>query len=237
MRNELMMFEENQVDMIVDENGSVLFELYSTGYALGYGRIKTVRGKEYKEVQKTRIDNTVKRAGISTFPHDGTQYLTEEQLYDFMLEAKTDKCRAFRKWVTSEVLPSIARTGGYIPVTEQDDDMTIMAKALQIMQKTLDKKDELIAMQQPKADYYDKVLNSNRLLSTSDIAKDLGMSAAQLHKKLNERGIIYKRGNTWYPYSKYQHLIPEYMDYHITPYGQQLKWTEKSREAIIDLLK
>lgn len=108
--NELMMFEENEVKMIVNENGSVLFELYSTGMALGYVRANSV-GKMYP--RKDRIDKTVENAEITICVHDGHKYLTEEQLYDFMLEAKTEKCKSFRKWVTHEVLPTLRKTGSY----------------------------------------------------------------------------------------------------------------------------
>ena len=88
MKNESMIFEESQVSMIVDAKGNVLFELYSTGMALGYVRANSL-GKIYP--RKDRIDNMVKNLEISMCVHDGHNYLTEEQLYDFMLEAKTDK--------------------------------------------------------------------------------------------------------------------------------------------------
>ena len=117
MKNELMIFEESQVSMMVDAKGNVLFELYSTGMALGY--VETKKGKLY--ARKPRIENTVKNAGISTVLHGGEQYLTEEQLYDFMLEAKTDKCKSFKKWITSEVLPTIRKTGGYVSEDREEE--------------------------------------------------------------------------------------------------------------------
>jgi phage antirepressor YoqD-like protein len=86
------------------------------------------------------------------------------------------------------------------------------------------------------AEKYTTIYNSDKLYTTTDIAKDLGMSARKLNTILYEKEIIYKKGNTWYLYSKYEHMIPEYADYKITEYGQQLKWTNKGREFIIDLL-
>ena len=114
MKDLKMLFEGNEVKIIVNEKGEPLFELYSTAYALGYGRIKTVKGKEYKEIQKSRIHNVLKNAEISTFPHGEEKYLNEEKLYDFMLEARTEKCKPFRKWITAEVLPTMRKTGAYI---------------------------------------------------------------------------------------------------------------------------
>ena len=108
--NELMIFEGNNVKIITDEKGEPLFEIYSTGMALGH--IKFAKGKAYP--RKDRIDRDIKNAEISTVVQLGQQYFTEETLYDFMLECKTEKCKPFRKWVVHEVLPQIRKTGNYI---------------------------------------------------------------------------------------------------------------------------
>lgn len=101
-----------------------------------------------------------------------------------------------------------------------------------------------IEEQTPKANYYDKVLDPKdeengytKLITTTDIAKDLGMTARKLNEILKFRGVIYKQGKVWKVYSEYDFLITEkYCDYHITEYSQTLKWTEKGREWIINLL-
>jgi anti-repressor protein len=101
-----------------------------------------------------------------------------------------------------------------------------------------------IEEQTPKANYYDKVLEPKdeengftKLITTTDIAKDLGMTARKLNEILNFRGVIYKQGKVWKVYAEYDFLITEkYCDYHITEYSQTLKWTEKGREWIINLL-
>ena len=97
----------------------------------------------------------------------------------------------------------------------------------------------------PKAEFYDKVLNPTdeengftKLLTSTEVAKDLGMAAKQLHNILHEKRIIYKKGKTWVLYSKYDHLISEkYCDYFINEFGNLLKWTEKGRKFIIELLE
>ena len=93
-----------------------------------------------------------------------------------------------------------------------------------------------IEEQKPKVEYHDTVLKSQKLISTTDVAKDLGMSARKLNEKLNELKVIYKQSNTWKLYSKHQDKVPEYCDYHINEFGQILKWTEKGRKWIIELL-
>lgn len=107
--SEIMKFENNDVEIIQDENGEPLFEIYSTGMALGYATV--AKGKVYP--QKIRIDKILKNAEIKPVVHGVQLFINESQLYDFMLEARTDKCRIFRKWVTNEVLPSIRKTGNY----------------------------------------------------------------------------------------------------------------------------
>lgn len=93
-----------------------------------------------------------------------------------------------------------------------------------------------IETQKPKVSYHDKVLNVDKLVTTTDIAKDLGMTARELHNKLHDMKIIFKTGNHWTFYAKYQTRIPLFADYQITEHGQILKWTEKGRKWIIKLL-
>lgn len=100
---------------IIEVDGDILFELYSIGMALGY---LTSNGYAYKD----RIEKVIKNAEIEPFSHGVKKYLTENQLYDFMLEAKTEKCKSFRKWITNEVLPTIRKIGGYVNNTEQFTD-------------------------------------------------------------------------------------------------------------------
>ena len=89
-----------------------------------------------------------------------------------------------------------------------------------------------------QAEKYIRVYESNSLYTVTEIAKDLGMNARKLNKILHDKGIQYKgQDGSWYLYSKYEHLVPEYCDYHITEYGQSLKWKNKGREWIMDLLK
>ena len=95
---------------------------------------------------------------------------------------------------------------------------------------------ETIEKNEPKVSYHDKVLNVDKLVTTTDIAKDLGMTARELHNKLHDMKIIFKTGNHWTFYAKYQTRIPLYADYQIGEHGQILKWTEKGRKWIIKLL-
>lgn len=106
--------------------------------------------------------------------------------------------------------------------------------------KALVKSEEEKALMQPQVEYYKNVLNPSayiKMVTITAIAKDLGMTAQKLNKKLSELKIIYKgKDKNWYLYSDYQNKIPEYADYVINEHGQTLKFTEKGREWIINLI-
>lgn len=107
--------------------------------------------------------------------------------------------------------------------------------------KALVKAEEEKALMQPQVEYYQKVLNPGdsqfvKLVSITAIAKDLGMTAQKLNKTLNELHVIYKSGDSWVLYAEHEDKIPEYADYAINEYSQSLKYTEKGRKWIVDLL-
>ena len=95
----LMRFENSDVQM-VQIDGVWYFELYSVGMALGQIK-KNAKGVIYPA--KDRIDKNAENAEIKPCVRNVHKYITEEQLYDLMLETRTDKCRVFRKWLTNEV--------------------------------------------------------------------------------------------------------------------------------------
>ena len=106
-------FEGRKLDYIIGEDGEPLFEIYNVGMMLGYyTKNGTSAGVDYP--RKKRIDNVIKKANIEPCFHCGNKYLTEEMVYDFMLEAHTEPCKRFKKWLSKEVLPSIRKHGAYI---------------------------------------------------------------------------------------------------------------------------
>ena len=85
------------------------------------------------------------------------QYVNESGLYALILGSKLESARRFKHWVTSEVLPAIRRQGGYMVARADESDEVIMARALQIMQATLERRDREIALLKPRAEYADHV--------------------------------------------------------------------------------
>lgn len=106
-------FEGRKLDYIIGEDGEPLFEIYNVGMMLGY-HTKNGADAGIDYPRKKRIDNVIKKANIEPCFQGGNKYLTEEMVYDFMLEAHTEPCKRFKKWLSKEVLPSIRKHGAYI---------------------------------------------------------------------------------------------------------------------------
>lgn len=240
MKNEITkVFNGSNVEIIIGEKEELLFELYSTGMALGQVK-KNTAGAVYP--RRDRIDENIKNAEITPCVHNGHTYITEEQLYDLMLEMKTDKVKPFRKWITSEVLPTIRKTGSY-SIQQKPDSYMIddpVERANRWIEEYQEKKalEVKIEEQKPKVEYCEKVLNKDGLITTTMIAKDLGLtSAKKLNEILNANRIIYKQSNSWHPYADYDWLITEgyadYQSYDVDKSNPILKWTEKGRQWIV----
>lgn len=248
-----MIFEGMQVE-IIEINGEPYFELYSTGMALGQVRTNSA-GKPYP--RKDRIDENIENAKIEVCVHNGHKYINEEQLYDLMLEMKTDKVKPFRKWVTSKVLPSIRKHGAYMTDNVLEQAIENPDFAIGLLTKLKEEKEarknlelenaqqkQIIGELQPKATYYDLILQSNQLMPISLIAKDYGMGAQTLNKKLHDLGVQYNQSGTWLLYAKYQDK--GYTQSKTQSYpksdgniGTKLhtQWTQKGRLFIYELLK
>ena len=141
-------------------------------------------------------------------------FVNEDGLYDAIFDSRKKEARMFRKWVTSEVLPSIRKTGGYMVSKDEDTPEEIMARALQIAQNTLDRQKKRLAEQDltierqghtiqeqsqqlqaaaSKVSYYDDTLMSTNTMTMTQVANSVGMSVHVLTNKLIKAGIIYRQ--------------------------------------------
>lgn len=187
-----------------------------------------------------------------------TNCINESGLYAVILRSDKPQAKPFRKWVTSEVLPAIRKHGAYM--TEQTLERALTSpdflielatqlKAEQAQRKQLETtvavQNQQIAELQPKASYYDVVLNCKDLISIGKIAKDYGWSAQKLNEYLHQHGVQYKQGKTWLLYQKYAGMGYTSTKTH-TYHGDDgtehatdphTYWTQKGRLFIYDLLK
>lgn len=133
--------------------------------------------------------------------------ISEPGLYKLVMRSRKPEAKEFQRWVTHEVLPQIRKTGGYIPTTDADDDMTILAKAVMIGQRTMEAQKQKIAEQQtrivelePKARFADAVAASDGTCLVGELAKMLrqnGMDIGQnrLFRLLQADGYLGKSGS------------------------------------------
>ena len=187
-----------------------------------------------------------------------TNCINESGLYAVILRSDKPQAKPFRKWVTNEVLPSIRKHGAYMTdqtleraLTSPDFliELATQLKAEQAQRKQLETtvavQNQQIAELQPKASYYDVVLNCKDLISIGKIAKDYGWSAQKLNEYLHKHGVQYKQGKTWLLYQKYAGMGYTSTKTH-TYHGDDGRehaaephtyWTQKGRLFIYDLLK
>lgn len=178
-----------------------------------------------------------------------TPIINESGLYSLILSSKLPTAKKFKRWVTSEVLPSIRRTGAYgvqVPRTLKEALQLALEQEEKLEALQLDNsiKTQQIAELQPKATYYDLILQCRDLLSMTEIAKDYGMSAKGMNKKLHELGVQYSQSGVWFLYAKYQsegYTQTKTQNYN-KPDGSQgarthMYWTQKGRLFLYDFLK
>lgn len=183
--------------------------------------------------------------------------INESGLYSLVLRSNKPEAKRFKKWVTSEVLPTIRKHGAYMTEKKTEEllsnpDLIIeLATTLKLERQ---KREELEAKAQlqervikesaPKLDYYNDVLSSEDAFGINIIAKELGFSGVTLNRRLHQMKVIYKQGDSWVLYHQYQdkgYTKTKTYSY-VGPDGKmkssiQTVWTQKGREFIHRLIK
>lgn len=132
-----------------------------------------------------------------------TTMVTEDGLYDILMLSRKPLARPLKKEIKA-YLKQIRKTGGYIPVTSQDDDLTIMARAHQILERTIAQKDQIIQQLKPKADTYDMIMDSVGTFSMNQVAKQVGMGEYHLFAYLRGKKVLFYEGTDNVPYERFR---------------------------------
>lgn len=217
----------------------------------------------YKNSRKTIADHVdAEDKGVTNCDTlGGIQEMTiinESGLYSLVLRSKKPEAKRFKRWITSEVLPSIRKHGAYATEEVMDKVLAdpefgirlltelkeerIKRQALEI---TIAAKDQQLLEMKPKVSYYDVVLNCKDLIEVTKIAKDYGWSGIKMNNFLHEKGVQYKTTDgQWLLYQRYAgegytatrtHI---YKDSSGTERSKiHTYWTQKGRLFIYDLLK
>ena len=250
--NELKIFENEQFGSIrtVEIDSTPYFVGKDVAEALGYAKPENAISAHVDEDDKT----TTLIQGTGSNYKSKAVIINESGVYALVFGSKLPKAKEFKHWVTSEVLPAIRKHGVYA-VDEVLENPDMLISALQALKEekakakrlteTLAVQEQQIAELQPKASYYDVVLNCKDLVSVTEIAKDYGRSAKWLNEKLHELGIQFKQGGkTWLLYQKYAqkgYTSTKTQTYNGNDGEIHTKvhtyWTQKGRLFIYDKLK
>ena len=135
---------------------------------------KALEIKNATDVAKRLEEDEVTRLNLGSQSGE-TNFVTESGLYAVILRSDKPNAKKFRKWITSEVLPSIRKNGGYIANQEQMTPEQIVANALIVAQNIISQKDRQIEEMKPKAEFFDTVADSKTAISMNEVAKVLNI--------------------------------------------------------------
>ncbi|WP_418811959.1 phage antirepressor [Phascolarctobacterium faecium] len=232
-----------------DINGVPYFVGKDVAEILGYSNTRKALLDHVDEEDKT--DGVTIRDSIGR--EQAPVLINESGLYSLILSSKMPNARRFKRWVTSEILPTIRKHGVY--ATDEliaNPDLAIAAftalkeerEKNRLLEQTTAVQKQQIAEMKPKASYYDVVLNCKDLISTSTVAKDYGKSAIWMNRYLHEKGVQFKQGEIWLLYQKYAekgYTNTKTHSYsandgtiHTKPHTY---WTQKGRLFVYELLK
>ncbi len=176
--------------------------------------------------------------------------INESGLYSLILKSQLPAAKQFKRWVTSEVLPSIRKQGAYltedvIAKTMQDPNYILgIIQAFNDAKQELKISNQIIGELKPKADYLDLILKGKKLVTISQIAKDYGMSAMKFNVELHNHRIQYIINGQWLLYEKYQakgYTSSISVEITRTDGRREVKmntqWTQKGRMFLYNFLK
>ena len=217
---------ELEVRAIKNEDRSISLNAEDT--AIGFGWYQIKNNKKYPKWE--RINGFISEFGNS--PLVGKDdYIPESLFYLLGMKANNDVAKKFQMWLATEVLPSMRKYGMYATDELLDNPDLLIAAATKL-------KEERAARLEAEKQR-DKLVHQNKLYTTSEIAKELGLSSAtKLNNLLSEKKIQYKQNKTWLLYSKYSELGLVSIKQEVLDNGKIIydrKWTGKGRDFILNL--
>ena len=209
---------------LTTEKGETFFVGKDVAKALGYAKPENALATHVEKEDKT----TTLIQGTGSNYKSKTVLINESGLYALILSSKLEQARAFKRWVTSEVLPQIRQTGGYIPTRnmrtgERLSEGEVLYLAQNILQRTIAQKN----------------LPADDCMTTTEIARSMGVTTKELNQRLVKLGVQYRKDGRYWLQGQYGHLdYAQERDYHY--YGlngekkerKYLVWTSTGMEFI-----
>ena len=182
----------------ITENDDIYFVGKDVAEVLGYANTRDALSNHVDEEDKQVL--TSGTTTLANIPNRGLTVINESGLYSLVLSSKLPSAKRFKRWITSEVLPTLRRQGGYMLTNENETPEQIMARALKIADEALKRKDALIEELTPKALFADAVSVSKHTCLIGELAKlmrqnglDIGQN--RLFERLRQDGYLCKYGS------------------------------------------
>ena len=242
MTKQLQTFENKEFGKVrvVEIDGQPWFVGADVTKKLGYRNSRDALSKHVDDEDKgvANCDTLRGRQNLTV--------ISESGLYSLMFSSKLPAAKDFKRWVTTEILPSIRLHGAYITdetLRRLQEDGSFKDE---LLQKLVDEKAQKAALADkveqsaPKIQYYNAVLQCDNAVQVSIIAKDYGMSAIAFNKLLHGFRVQYKMGDTWLLYKEYADMgYTITRTYHVNDTTATIHtyWTQRGRWFLYDLLK
>ena len=206
MTKQIQVFKNKDLNLsaraLQNEDGNISISLEDSGKGLGFIKIDRKNGKQYTRLDMPRIQKYIIEVGFGKeFPNvSKDDFIPESLFYLLAMKANNKVAQEFQKWLAVEVIPQIRKTGGYIPVNEEETEQDILAKALLIAQNTLKRKDELLKSKDKELEEKNRFINqlaaSENSLLVREVAKvaskqNIVIGEKRLWAKLREWGLIF----------------------------------------------
>jgi len=235
----------------VSKNNEIFFIGSDIAKGLGY--------KNTRDAIKRHVDKEDKADVVF---HDGSQNrsaigINESGLYSLILSSELPNAKDFKRWVTSEVLPSIRKHGAYLTDNVMDNilnnpdfgikllnELKAEREEKERLKMTATRQQQIIGELKPKADYTDTILKNKGLVTITQIAKDYGMSGQAMNKILYDLEIQYKQSGQWLLYREHQGkgythsaTVEITRNNGMHDIKMNTKWTQKGRLFLYKVLK
>lgn len=198
--NNMQIFKNEQFGEVrtINKDGEPYFVGKDVAVILGYAKPLNALAAHVDE------DDSLKQGLIDNLGRiQETIFINESGLYSLIMSSKLPQAKQFKRWVTSEVLPSIRKNGGYIKDQETLTDEELIAKALVVAQNKIAEKDKQIEQMKPKAIFADAVSASHTSILIGELAKILRQNGIEIGQNrlfswLRDNGYLIKRRGTDY---------------------------------------
>ena len=218
MQTKIQVFKNKvfgEVRTMTNERGETFFVGKDVAQALGYAKPENALATHVDKEDKT----TTLIQGTGSNYKSKIVVINESGMYSLILSSKLRQAKAFKRWVTSEVLPAIRKSGRY----------ELLSAEMRLLGE--------------KADYCDEVLLSVDCLTTTQIAKEMAMTGPELYRMLIALGVLYWQSGEYMLYADYARMGLAKSRTHgrrnrlgIWHTERYLVWTEKGRKFLYDLI-